>query len=120
MYEYKAKYISNYDGDTLIMDVDLGFGITHRINTRLKGLDAPEIRGPDSLRAIKSKEFVINFFTQNADTYVRTWKDAKEKYGRYLVEVFALDRKDPDKALSLNKLLIQEGHAKAYDGGKRA
>ena len=52
MYEYKAKIIKVYDGDTVTAVIDLGFNVSITEKVRLYGLDAPEVRGderPDGL-----------------------------------------------------------------------
>ncbi len=45
MYEYKAKIIEVYDGDTFTFEVDLGFSITVKEKIRLAGINTPEVRG---------------------------------------------------------------------------
>ena len=48
MYEYRATVISVYDGDTITVDIDLGFGIVLRKQKlRLYGLNTPEVRGAE-------------------------------------------------------------------------
>ncbi len=90
MYEYKAKYVSNYDGDTIKFEVDLGFNIAHKITVRLKDVDCYEMNSKDekeSKIAKTAKEFVCSVLSGNNSILIKTHKDSKDKYGRYPAEV---------------------------------
>lgn len=90
MYEYRAKYISNYDGDTIKFEVDLGFNITHKITVRLMDIDCYELNSKDekeSRIAKIAKDFVNNILSSASRILIKTHKDSKEKYGRYLAEI---------------------------------
>jgi micrococcal nuclease len=59
--EYRGKVVRVIDGDTIVVDVDLGFYIWTRIHLRLAGIDTPELRSKDpdeKLRAQEAKAFV--------------------------------------------------------------
>ncbi len=90
MYEYKAEYISNYDGDTIRFMVDLGFGIYHRIIIRLAGVDTPELRTAELNKrvvAYEAKDFVREAMLGASEIIIKTNKDKTGKYGRYIAEV---------------------------------
>ena len=56
MYEYKAIVKKVYDGDTITVDIDLGFGITFNDKSiRLSGIDTPEIRGEERLEGLRQR-----------------------------------------------------------------
>ena len=104
MYVYNAKVISAYDGDTIRVDVDLGFSFKkENMALRLYGIDAPEIRGDTRIRGRASRDFLREKILGEHVT-IKTHKDAKGKYGRYLAEVFL-------GPISINDLMVQEGHA---------
>ena len=106
-YEYSAKCTGVYDGDTITVDVDLGFGIflKHQ-RMRLLGVDTPELRGPERADGLKARDFVRDLVLEK-EVMIRTVKDGKGKYGRWLVEVWV-------GGVSLNTRLIQEGLATPY------
>lgn len=110
-YEYKAKVISVYDGDTITVDIDLGFFTTLKSQKiRLWGINAPEVRGDEKERGYVSKEHLLKRIL-NKEVLLQTFKDKKGKYGRWLAVVY-LD------GIDINRELIDEGLAviNKYDG----
>jgi len=91
MYKYKAKLIKIIDGDTLDVLVDLGFGIFHKIRLRLIGINTPEIFGrhvkEEKPLGLKFKHKLEEILSSEDEFIVRTYKDKKGKYGRYLAEI---------------------------------
>lgn len=112
MFEYKAKVIRVIDGDTLEVDIDLGFKIILRKEKlRLLEIDTPELRSSDAnerKEAQVAKKFVQDVLPENGNIIVRTKKDKKGKYGRYLANVFFFD--DNEKLICLNEMLIEQGY----------
>ena len=107
MYEYKAKVTKVYDGDTITVDFDLGFGILIRKQKiRLVGINTPEVRGPEKPQGIISRN-ALRQRILGKEVIIKTSKDKKGKYGRWLGEVFVEDE-------NINQWLITEGYAKAY------
>ena len=90
MYEYKAVVNRVVDGDTLDLNVDLGFKIMYKIRVRLYGIDTPEIFHPscDAERdhGREAKEFVKSKVL-GKEVILRTMKDKTGKYGRYLADI---------------------------------
>lgn len=86
MYEYTAKILSVHDGDTIRIDVDLGFEIHNtNMDVRLFGVDAPELKRTDQLGE-KSRDALNAWLVAHPGPYrATTVKDHTEKYGRYLV-----------------------------------
>lgn len=110
MYEYKAEYISNYDGDTIKFMADLGFGIYYKITVRVHGIDTPELRSKDpeeKVKAYEAKEFVREALTNADSIIIKTLKDKKGKYGRYIAEVLYDD-------VNLINTLIDHGLGEPY------
>mgnify|MGYP003153893848 FL=1 len=114
MYIYKAKCLRVVDGDTLDAQVDLGFDIHKVIRVRLVGINTPESRTRDleeKERGLAAKAFVKDILKKHKNYFILQ-SQGVGKYGRCLGEIFLGDTK-------LNDLLINEGHAVKYYGGKR-
>jgi len=114
MYIYKAKCLRVVDGDTLDAQVDLGFDIHKVIRIRLVGINTPESRTRDleeKERGLAAKAFVKDILKKHKNYFILQ-SQGIGKYGRCLGEIFLGDKK-------LNDLIINEGHAVKYHGGKR-
>ena len=106
MYEYKAKVIRGIDGDSVWLEVDVGFRMSMRDNFRLIRIDAPEIRGEEREAGLVSKE-ALKFILPVGDIItIRTKKAGK--YGRWLIEVIAKD------GSNVNDYMLKQGYAKPY------
>lgn len=117
MYEYMAKVISVYDGDTIRADIDLGFGVKlENQQIRLLGMDTPEVRGDERPEGLVVRDYVRAAILDK-EIMLRTFKDSKGKYGRWLAEVYY--RKDGvvvaadqlDSLTCLNDELVKLGMA---------
>ena len=107
-YQYKAIVKSVYDGDTLRVDIDLGFGVwMHDQSIRLFGINAPEIKGSARSLGITSRDRLTELVL-NKEILLETIKDKKEKFGRWLGIIFQENK-------NINDLLIEEGFAKKYN-----
>ena len=116
MYEYRCKIIRVVDGDTVDVDIDLGFGVwLHKERVRIYGIDTPESRTRDleeKRYGLAAKEFVKEFVRDKGGSNIvlRTRKyDAKGKFGRILGDII-VDKK------SLSETMIKEHHAVPYHG----
>ena len=109
MYEYRAKVLRVVDGDTLHLSVDMGLETTRLLIVRLAGINAPEKNTPEGVVAM---DFTRTWCEAHADhdgwVLLRTIKDRREKYGRYLAEILAYD---DDDGYSLNDTLVSTGNA---------
>jgi micrococcal nuclease len=116
MYEYNIKKVTKVvDGDTIDVDIDLGFNISYAQRVRLAGIDTPESRTKDLREKalgleVKNK---LKSAIESANTVIIKTElpDSTEKYGRILGWVY-LD----GAAKSLNEQLIDEGYAWGYMG----
>lgn len=109
LYEYRARANKVVDGDTLHLNVDLGMDTTVNLTVRLYGLNAPEM---GTATGIQAREFVLDWLAQHAPSgrfLLRTIKDRREKYGRYLGVILS-----EDGQAVLNDMLLQTGHAAEY------
>ena len=119
MYEYRVKKVHKVvDGDTIDVDIDLGFSVSFFSRVRLAGIDTPESRTTDAKEkalGLEVKEKIKKELAAAKDVVIKTEKpDSSEKYGRILGWVF-LDGSD----VSLNQQLINEGYAWTYGGGTK-
>jgi micrococcal nuclease len=120
MYEYRVKKVLKVvDGDTIDVDIDLGFSVSFTQRVRLAGIDTPESRTTDlkeKALGLEVKEYLKNLLDGAEDIVIQTEKpDSSEKYGRILGWLFI-----NDEDISLNEKMINEGYAWEYDGGTKA
>ena len=110
MYEYRATIKEVYDGDTITAIVDLGFYTQMTIKVRLSGINAPELRGGEKDAGLKSRDRLAELVLGKEVT-LKTYRDKREKYGRWLADVYVADQ-----VISVNRQLINEGLAVPYEG----
>ena len=116
MYEYKCKMVRVVDGDTVDVDIDLGFGVWMR-NQRIRmyGIDTPESRTSDEVEKLYGKAataFLVKW-TNAGDLTLRTFKDDRGKFGRILGELW---RTTNYADQSINEYMIEKHHAVRYYG----
>ena len=118
MYQYKAKLIKVVDGDTVYALIDCGFSTFKKERVRLYGINAPESRTRDKKekkRGLASKARLKELIKEGKNEFiVETMIDKKGKYGRILGVLW-----DENKKKNFNDLLVSEGHAVKYKGGKK-
>jgi micrococcal nuclease len=115
---YNAFVTRVVDGDTVDVDIDLGFGIWFRNQRiRLRGVDTPEFRTSDPLEkqfGTLAKEIVEALCPVGGSVLLETTLDDKGKFGRILGTIWV-----EDKTLNLNQFLIDERFAVPYTGQNR-
>ena len=117
MYEYKCRVVRVIDGDTVDVDIDLGFGVwLHKERVRLYGIDTPESRTRDleeKKYGLAAKKFLTNMLEDEGGIILKTHKDAEGKFGRILGELWrTTDYGDQ----SINQYLVDKHHAVRYYG----
>lgn len=116
-YEYHAKVTNVVDGDTIVVDIDLGFNVVlSNQSVRLLGVDTPESRTSDKIEKVfglASKDYTKSFVENcKKDVILRTHKsDDSEKFGRLLGEII-----NPESKEVLNTSLVTDGFAVKYLG----
>ena len=105
LYQYKAKVMSVYDGDTVRVDIDLGLKTWIKNESiRLNRINAPEVRGSEKAQGLKSRDFLRKWILKK-EVIIQTIKDRKGKYGRYLGEIWI---EKNGKYINVNDLLVKE------------
>jgi len=120
MYEYRVKILKVIDGDTVDVDIDLGFGIIlSDERVRIMGIDTPESRTRDKVEkkfglASKARLKSLLGKTGILKTQInKNGEDMKGKFGRILGDFVAEDGR------MVTDILVEEGHAVAYFGGSK-
>tara|TARA_Y200000002_G_C22456769_1_gene568672 strand:+ start:231 stop:650 length:420 start_codon:yes stop_codon:yes gene_type:complete len=117
MYEYRCRVDRIIDGDTVDVDIDLGFGVwLHKERIRLYGIDTPESRTRDleeKKYGLAAKKFLTGMLDDPAGIILKTHKDATGKFGRILGELW---RTTNYADQSINDYMVEKHHAAAYLG----
>ena len=120
MYEYKVNILKVVDGDTVDVDIDLGFGCWLRNErVRIVGIDCPESRTSDRIEKVfgeAAKQRVTSLLSSEATLISQISKmgeNMKGKFGRILGDFKTIN----DQIISTT--LMEEGHAVAYSGGDK-
>ena len=116
-YEYTAKLQRVVDGDTCDALIDLGFDTWVKKRIRFKGVDTWECRTRDldeKKKGLAAKEFTKNLLENSDDGKFALRSYGVGKYGRVLGELFV-----KGETKSVNDLLLENGHAYEYEGGKK-
>lgn len=107
LYNYRIIDYKVIDGDTVDLTIDLGFNIHHKSRFRLYGINAPERNRKDVWSAAKG--YLNTLLTEYKDSLIAvTFKDKKDKYGRYLVSIQTTDGYD------INLKMVSAGFAVEY------
>ena len=112
MYRYKVYVTRIVDGDTVDVDVDLGFGMIYKKQrVRMMGIDTPESRTRDLEEKFYGKASKANLKRILKDQDIQMVSHDKGKFGRILGELFI-----GDSSYSINQQQIDEYHAVPYFG----
>ena len=119
MHTYKCTILRVVDGDTVDVDIDLGFGVWMRKERiRVLGIDTPESRTRDKTEKVYgnlAKEFVKDFLPIGSKQTLITEKDKTGKFGRILGKFLVYDKKE-DREMPLGEIMIREHLAVEYFG----
>lgn len=116
MYEYRVKKLINViDGDTIDVDIDLGFDISLLRRVRMAGIDTPESRTTDKAEKVlglEAKDYLKKMIKDAKTIVIKTeLPDSSEKYGRILGWVYV-----DGATKSINEQMIEDGYAWGYMG----
>ena len=120
MFEYRVKVLKIVDGDTVDVDIDLGFGVwLKNERVRMMGIDTPESRTRDEVEkkfGLASKARLKELLGKDAILKTQINKDGEDmkgKFGRILGDFITKDNR------MATDVLVEEGHAVAYFGGSK-
>ena len=120
MYEYRVTIIKVIDGDTVDVDIDLGFGISlNNERVRIMGIDTPESRTRDKVEkkfGLASKARLKKLLGKKSILKTQINKkgeDMKGKFGRVLGDFVT------DSCKMVTEIMIKEGHCVPYFGGSK-
>jgi micrococcal nuclease len=116
MYRYKVNIVKVVDGDTVDVDIDLGFGMVYKKQrVRMLGIDTPESRTRDLVEKKfgKASKKHLKTILEEAESIELVSHD-KGKFGRILGDLFI-----GSNETSVNQQMINDHHAVAYTGGNK-
>lgn len=109
-WSYNAKLVRVVDGDTVYLEVDLGFRLHITMDFRLLGIDTPEMVGASKTAALSAKAELERLLGLGV---IRAYTEKSDKYGRWLVK---LKVAQPDgSAIDVNQALLDGGFAVPYN-----
>ena len=115
MYQYKVSVVKVVDGDTLDVDIDLGFGMSYKKQrVRMMGIDTPESRTRDKVEKLfgKASKKHLKKLLESAESISLISHD-KGKFGRILGEIYI---HNDDAEVNVNQKMIDDCHAVPYTG----
>ena len=115
MYRYKVNVVKVVDGDTVDVDIDLGFGMSYKKQrVRMVGIDTPESRTRDLVEKKfgKASKAHLKSILEAGD--IELVSHDKVKFGRILGDLFI-----GSSTFSVNQQMINDHHAVAYTGGNK-
>jgi micrococcal nuclease len=118
MYKYNCIIKRIVDGDTVDVDIDLGFDVwMNNQRIRISGVDAPETRTRDleeKAAGFESKAFVEGLLPVGSkQVLITTQYNSSGKYGR-IIGTFELYDASKDAWSDLSTMLLESGHAETY------
>jgi len=113
LYTYRAIITSVYDGDTVTADIDLGMNIWLRgERLRLWGIDTPELRRGTRRQAARKARDFLRTQILGQKVIIKTIRDRKGKYGRYLAVIYK-------GRVNINDLMISKSYARRYKARRK-
>ena len=113
MYEYGCQVTRVVDGDTIDVDLDLGFDIIYKCRVRLYGIDTPESRTRNKDEKVRGKlaaKFLKDAISNGKNVILQTQlKDSKGKFGRVLASVVV-------DGININQRMVTNHLAVRYEG----
>jgi micrococcal nuclease len=110
MYQYKAIVVRVVDGDTVVLNIDLGFNVCMNESCRLAGINTPELTSTiseEKAKAVVAKKFLAKILQEGKEVTINS--KALDKYRRPLVEILV-----SGMSISVNQKMIDSGLAKKY------
>lgn len=106
-YAYQGRIDRVIDGDTVVVEIDLGFRVKTLEVCRLYGINAPEIHGATKPQGAAATTY-LKALLGTGNVILKSFKDPEDKYGRWLVVLF------DQNAQNINDAMVEAGHAVVY------
>ena len=112
-YRYEnIEIVDVYDADTITVRVELGFKVTTLEKFRLARINAFEVRGIEKQKGVEARNWLENTLANAKEKkqkiWIETFKDATEKFGRYLAELYVGSKNINDELVKLKHARYQE------------
>jgi len=109
-YWYKAEMVRIIDGDTIVVDLDKGFGDWSKdVHVRLFGIDAPEMRGDSREAGEAAKQRITELLPPKGGMVaIKSEKDKTDSWDRVLADVYTMN------GIHINQILLAEGFAESW------
>lgn len=104
LYNYQAKLVRVVDGDTLEVDLDMGFKTWKRVFLRLQGINCPESRGETKVAGLAARDFVV----KELPPIFLVQSNSLDKYGRSIANIWYQIDSD---WFNLSQVLVDNNHA---------
>lgn len=111
IYEYRATVDRVVDGDTVWLNVDLGFRVIVRVDFRLWGINTPEVVGLTRQEGLAAKAELTRLLSLGPLVVTTTKPESTDKYGRWLATILV---STPEGPLNVNEALVTGGFAVRY------
>ncbi len=105
IYQYSATVIKIIDGDTITVAIDCGFRIAFATPLRMNGINAPELKTDAGKKALA---YIQTLIAVGDTISIKTFKDPRDKYGRWLADVFTASGEN------VNQAMVDSGNAVFY------
>jgi len=125
MYDYKVEIVRVVDGDTVDVNIDLGFGVwLRKERVRMMGIDTPESRTRDKVEkkfGLAAKQALKELLGKTAVLRTQIAKDGEDKKGKFGRILGDFDVYDTDTGTwkGATEILVERGHAVPYFGGSK-
>jgi len=106
-YIRKAKILRVIDGDTIDLDVDLGYRRHTIERVELNRINAPELKGDDRSKGLEAKAFIESLLPVGTEVTIQSYKT--KSFGKWLVELYYIG--ENGEQLNLSDTLVEKGYA---------
>jgi len=109
LYWYAATLVRIVDGDTIVVDIDLGCNSWIKDeHVRLLGINTPEVRGVDKELGKDARDALASMLPSNAEMLIRTEKDKRGSFNRLLVDIYY-------QGEHINRRMVEDGFAETIE-----
>lgn len=108
LFTYQAEFVDNHDGDTVTLNIDLGFSSIMQQQVTLNGINAPELTGDTKEAGEAAKKWLHEKLNTAKNIIISTHQKPKGEYNRYSANITT-------DGINLNAAMVTAGHAKLVD-----